>query len=181
MAATRASRAAVPGNRCSRQHGSTAGRTCLHHVPVSAAAGRRFTLARPRADLREADQEGGADARCAFAADHPAKLLGDLVVGDVQAQPAAAGAALGGEEGVEDALAHVLAHAAAIGLECHAGHGLTYGNTRPVAAIGEIVEPNIGHFLVGEALAIGLPETLRRMREVMEAGRRDLARPGRHG
>ncbi|MGD9511212.1 MAG: pyridoxine 5'-phosphate synthase [Geminicoccaceae bacterium] len=72
-------------------------------------------------------------------------------------------------------------HAAAIGLECHAGHGLTYANTRPVAAIGEIVELNIGHFLVGEAVAIGLPETLRRMRAVMEAGRRDLARPGRGG
>ncbi len=72
-------------------------------------------------------------------------------------------------------------HAASIGLECHAGHGLTYANTRPVAAIAEIVELNIGHFLVGEAVAIGLPETLRRMRAVMAAGRRDLARPGREG
>jgi pyridoxine 5-phosphate synthase len=72
-------------------------------------------------------------------------------------------------------------HAASVGLECHAGHGLTYANTRPVAAIGEIVELNIGHFLVGEALAIGLPETLRRMRELMDTGRRDLARPGRNG
>ena len=70
-------------------------------------------------------------------------------------------------------------HAAAIGLECHAGHGLTYANVRPVAAIGEIVELNIGHFLVGEAVAIGLPEALRRIRELMDAGRRDLARPGR--
>lgn len=72
-------------------------------------------------------------------------------------------------------------HAAAVGLECHAGHGLTYANTRPVAAIAEIVELNIGHFLVGEAVAIGLPETLRRMRDLMDAGRRDLARPGRDG
>ena len=72
-------------------------------------------------------------------------------------------------------------HAASIGLECHAGHGLTYANTRPVAAIAEIVELNIGHFLVGEAVAIGLPETLRRMRAVMAAGRRDLARPGSEG
>ena len=67
----------------------------------------------------------------------------------------------------------------AIGLECHAGHGLTYANVRPVAAIAEIVELNIGHFLVGEAVAIGLPEALRRMRELMDAGRRDLARAGR--
>jgi pyridoxine 5-phosphate synthase len=73
-------------------------------------------------------------------------------------------------------------HAAAIGLECHAGHGLTYANVRPVAALPEIVELNIGHFLVGEAVAIGLPEAMRRMRELMQAGRRDLARPdGVHG
>ena len=72
-------------------------------------------------------------------------------------------------------------HAAAIGLECHAGHGLTYTNTRPVAALPELVELNIGHFLVGEAVAIGLVEAVRRMREVMEAGRRDLARAGRTG
>ena len=72
-------------------------------------------------------------------------------------------------------------HAAAIGLECHAGHGLTYANTRPVAALPELVELNIGHFLVGEAVAIGLVEAVRRMREVMEAGRRDLARAGRTG
>jgi pyridoxine 5-phosphate synthase len=70
-------------------------------------------------------------------------------------------------------------HAATIGLECHAGHGLSYGNVRPVAAIPEIVELNIGHFLVGEAVAIGLPEAIRRMRELMDAGRRDLARPAR--
>ena len=68
-------------------------------------------------------------------------------------------------------------HAAGIGLECHAGHGLSYANVRPVAAIAEIVELNIGHFLVGEAVAVGLPEAIRRMRELMRAGRRDLARP----
>jgi pyridoxine 5-phosphate synthase len=70
-------------------------------------------------------------------------------------------------------------HAAAIGLECHAGHGLAYANVRPVAAIPEIVELNIGHFIVGEALEVGLAEAIRRMREVMQAGRRDLARPQR--
>lgn len=69
------------------------------------------------------------------------------------------------------------AKAASLGIECHAGHGLTFANTRPVAAIPEIVELNIGHFLVGEALVLGMGETLRRMRAVMDAGRRDLARP----
>ena len=78
-----------------------------------------------------------------------------------------------------DRLRRAARHAAAVGLECHAGHGLNYANVRPVAAIPEIVELNIGHFLVGEAVAIGLPEAMRRMRELMDAGRRDLARAGR--
>jgi pyridoxine 5-phosphate synthase len=76
-----------------------------------------------------------------------------------------------------DRLRRAAAHAAAVGLECHAGHGLGYANVRPVAAIPEIVELNIGHFLVGEAVAVGLPEALRRMRGLMDAGRRGLARP----
>ena len=67
-----------------------------------------------------------------------------------------------------------------LGIECHAGHGLTYATARPVAAIPEVVELNIGHFLVGEAIELGLAEAIRRMRAVMDAGRRDLARPG-HG
>ena len=75
-----------------------------------------------------------------------------------------------------DRLRRAARHAAGVGLECHAGHGLNYANVRPVAAIPEIVELNIGHFIVGEAVATGLPEAMRRMREVMDAGRRDLAR-----
>ena len=75
-----------------------------------------------------------------------------------------------------DRLRRAAAHAAAIGLECHAGHGLAYANVRPVAAIAEIVELNIGHFIVGEAVAVGLPAAVHRMRDVMDAGRRDLAR-----
>ena len=74
-------------------------------------------------------------------------------------------------------LRRAAAHAAKIGLECHAGHGLAYANVRPVAATPEIVELNIGHFLVGEALAVGLPATIARMRALMDTGRRDLARP----
>lgn len=75
-----------------------------------------------------------------------------------------------------DRLRRAAAHAAAIGLECHAGHGLAYANVRPVAAIAEIVELNIGHFVVGEAVAVGLPAAIQRMRAMMDAGRRDLAR-----
>jgi pyridoxine 5-phosphate synthase len=61
-----------------------------------------------------------------------------------------------------------------LGLEVHAGHGLTYGTAETVATIPEIVELNIGHFLVGEALFVGLGETVRRMRAAMDAGRAAL-------
>ena len=63
------------------------------------------------------------------------------------------------------------AHAEAIGLECHAGHGLTYDSVGPVAAIPTIVELNIGHFLVGEAIFGGLDSAIKRMRAAMEQGR----------
>jgi pyridoxine 5-phosphate synthase len=58
-----------------------------------------------------------------------------------------------------------------LGLECHAGHGLTYANVRPVAALPEVVELNIGHFLIGQAIFDGLPTVIRRMRELMQAAR----------
>lgn len=63
-------------------------------------------------------------------------------------------------------------HAAAIGLECHAGHGLTFDNVGPIAAIQSVVELNIGHFMMGEAMFIGLPATIAEMRARMDAGRR---------
>ncbi|MCP5371641.1 MAG: pyridoxine 5'-phosphate synthase [Hyphomicrobiales bacterium] len=63
------------------------------------------------------------------------------------------------------------AHAARVGLECHAGHGLTYENVVPVAAIPTIVELNIGHYLVGEAIFVGLEASIRRMRELMDEAR----------
>jgi pyridoxine 5-phosphate synthase len=62
-------------------------------------------------------------------------------------------------------------HAEAIGLECHAGHGLSFENVAPVAAIPTIVELNIGHFLVGEALFVGLGPAIRRMRALMDEAR----------
>jgi len=58
-----------------------------------------------------------------------------------------------------------LAHS--LGLEVHAGHGLTYDNVAPIAAIPEIVELNIGHFLMGEAMFVGLHEAIRKMRMQM--------------
>lgn len=64
------------------------------------------------------------------------------------------------------------ARGAAMGLEIHAGHGLNYENVGPVAALTEVRELNIGHFIVGEALFVGLAEAIRRMRAIMDAARR---------
>ena len=60
---------------------------------------------------------------------------------------------------------------AALGLEIHAGHGLTYETVKPVAALPEIAELNIGHFLIGEAIFVGLEESVRRMRAMMDDAR----------
>ena len=57
------------------------------------------------------------------------------------------------------------------GIEPHAGHGLTYDNVVPIAAIPQIAELNIGHFLIGEALFTGLDASVRRMRELMDSAR----------
>ena len=59
----------------------------------------------------------------------------------------------------------------AMGLEVHAGHGLTFENVEPVAAMPEVVELNIGHFLIGEALFMGLGDAVREMRERMDSAR----------
>ncbi len=61
--------------------------------------------------------------------------------------------------------------AASLGLEVHAGHGLTYANAPAVARIGEIVEFNIGHFLIGEALFTGLDAAIRQMRRILNEAR----------
>ncbi len=58
-----------------------------------------------------------------------------------------------------------------LGLECHAGHGLSYETTPAIAAISNIVELNIGHFLIGEAIFTGLYESVRKMRQVMDEAR----------
>ena len=57
------------------------------------------------------------------------------------------------------------------GIEPHAGHGLTFDNVQPVAAIPQIAELNIGHFLVGEAIFTGLDASVRRMRALMDEAR----------
>jgi len=63
------------------------------------------------------------------------------------------------------------AYGESIGLEIHAGHGLTYDNVKPIAAIRQIRELNIGHFLMGEAMFIGLEASIREMRRLMNEAR----------
>jgi pyridoxine 5-phosphate synthase len=65
--------------------------------------------------------------------------------------------------------------AAALGLEVHAGHGIDYATVKPIAAIPEVRELNIGHFLVGEAIFVGLEPAIRRMRALMDEARAPLA------
>jgi pyridoxine 5-phosphate synthase len=61
--------------------------------------------------------------------------------------------------------------AARLGLEVHAGHGIDYETVKPIAAISEVVELNIGHFLIGEAIFIGLGPAVQRMRALMDEAR----------
>jgi len=65
------------------------------------------------------------------------------------------------------------AQAEALGLECHAGHGLSFDTVGPVAAIANVVELNIGHFLIGEAIFGGLESAIKRMRALMDQARAD--------
>jgi pyridoxine 5-phosphate synthase len=62
-----------------------------------------------------------------------------------------------------------------IGLEVHAGHGLSYDTVKPVARIAEVSELNIGHFLIGEAIFVGLAESVRTMRRLIDEARAETA------
>jgi pyridoxine 5-phosphate synthase len=68
-------------------------------------------------------------------------------------------------------LRDMAAFAHGLGLEVHAGHGLTFDNVAPVAAFPEVMELNIGHFLVGEAIFVGLGDAIGRMRAAMDDAR----------
>ena len=80
----------------------------------------------------------------------------------------------GADRGAEfERVVTAAAEAERLGLECHAGHGLTYDSVGPVAAITSIVELNIGHYLVGEAIFSGLDSAIKRMRAIMDKARAD--------
>ena len=78
-----------------------------------------------------------------------------------------------GDEAVAELkrLTDAAALAAKNGIEPHAGHGLTFDNVVPIAAIPQLAELNIGHFLIGEAIFTGLEASVRRMRSLMESAR----------
>jgi pyridoxine 5-phosphate synthase len=71
------------------------------------------------------------------------------------------------------ALSEAAEQAARLGLEVHAGHGIDYDSVTPVARIPELMELNIGHFLIGEAIFIGLPAAIGRMRTLMDRAREE--------
>ncbi len=68
-------------------------------------------------------------------------------------------------------LRDMAAFAHSLGLEVHAGHGLTYETVKPIAAFPEVVELNIGHFLIGEAIFLGLGPAIAEMRRLMDEAR----------
>jgi pyridoxine 5-phosphate synthase len=75
-------------------------------------------------------------------------------------------------------LRDMAAFATDLGLEVHAGHGLAYDSVKPVAAIPQVVELNIGHFLIGEAIFSGLASAIGAMRALMDEARREAAGEG---
>ncbi len=81
------------------------------------------------------------------------------------------GAYAEGRKGELDRLRAAAALTAELGLECHAGHGLTYDNVRAVAALPQVRELNIGHFLIGQAVFDGLDAVVRRMKAAVAEAR----------
>lgn len=71
-----------------------------------------------------------------------------------------------------------VALARSAGLEVHAGHGLDYATAETIAALPEIAELNIGHYMLGEAIFVGIAETVRAMRAAMDRGRKTLEGAG---
>jgi pyridoxine 5-phosphate synthase len=77
--------------------------------------------------------------------------------------------------GLLETLKAAARQAAGLGLEVHAGHGIDYETVKAIAAIPEVVELNIGHFLIGEAIFIGLGPAIQRMRALMDEARAERA------
>jgi pyridoxine 5-phosphate synthase len=134
------------------------------------AAGQQNTLAPIVARLKDADIRVSLflapDARQLAAARQLGAQVVELHTGPYSHAETAA------EIAAEVArLQAAAAYGAGLGLELHAGHGLTFDNVGPVAAMTTLAELNIGHFLIGEAVFTGLAPAIARMRAAMDAAR----------
>ena len=74
-----------------------------------------------------------------------------------------------------EAMREMASYAHSLGLEVHAGHGLTYDTVQPIAAFPEVRELNIGHFLIGESIFLGLKPAIAEMRRLMDEARKGVA------
>ncbi|PIR31630.1 MAG: pyridoxine 5'-phosphate synthase [Alphaproteobacteria bacterium CG11_big_fil_rev_8_21_14_0_20_44_7] len=81
------------------------------------------------------------------------------------------GAYAHGIAGELDKLQQAAKYCAELGIECHAGHGLTFNNVAQIAVIPQVIELNIGHFLIGEAIFCGLETAIKKMRGFMDEAR----------
>jgi pyridoxine 5-phosphate synthase len=129
------------------------------------AAGQQATLAPMVARLSQAGIRVSL-----FVDPDPAQLEAAAAIGAPVVE-LHTGSYAAGHPGELARLRRAAALTASLGLECHAGHGLTYDNVSAVAALPQIAELNIGHFLIGEAILVGLRETVRHMQSLIAAAR----------
>ena len=129
------------------------------------AAGQRRTLAPMIASLRD------AGIRVSLFIDPDLLQLEAAAALQADIVELHTGAYAEGRAGEIDRLRTAAITTAQLGLECHAGHGLTYDNVGPVAALPEVMELNIGHFLIGQAIFDGLAAVIAQMRAQIAAAR----------
>jgi pyridoxine 5-phosphate synthase len=129
------------------------------------AAGQHHLLAPKMARLRDAGIRVSL-----FIDPDPAQLEAAAALGAPVVE-LHTGAYAHGKAGELDRLRRAGEAAERLGLECHAGHGLTYGNVSAVATLPQIAELNIGHFLIGQAILCGLRESVAHMRALIAAAR----------
>jgi pyridoxine 5-phosphate synthase len=101
---------------------------------------------------------------------HPVQLQAATALG-AAAVELHTGAYANGRPGELARLRAAAAYSAELGLECHAGHGLTFENVGAIAAFPQLAELNIGHFLIGEAILVGLPAAIHEMKRHIAAAR----------
>jgi pyridoxine 5-phosphate synthase len=129
------------------------------------AAGQQVTLGPMVASLRD------AGIRVSLFIDPDLRQLEAAAALQADIVELHTGAYAEGHAGEIDRLRAAATAAARLGLECHAGHGLTYENVGAVAALPEVVELNIGHFLIGQAIFDGIAAVIAEMRARIAAGR----------